>query len=185
MQIKTPTKNNLHISNSIITNEWHPTKNGSLTPRDVTVNSNKKVWWLCSHGHEWLATVNERSHGNSCPYCSNKKVNDENSLQPLNPPPAEESHPPKNESLTPKDVTTHSNKKVSPENCLQTVNPNLAKEWHPTKNGSLTPRDVTAISHDQVWWLCSKGHEWKAAISSRSKGQGCFYCSYMQRGKRQ
>ena len=25
--------------------EWHPTKNGDLTPKDVTYGSNKKVWW--------------------------------------------------------------------------------------------------------------------------------------------
>jgi hypothetical protein len=26
--------------------EWHPTKNGDLTPDDFTHGSNKKVWWL-------------------------------------------------------------------------------------------------------------------------------------------
>ena len=33
--------------------EWHPTKNGDLTPRDVTHGSKKKVWWLCQNIHEW------------------------------------------------------------------------------------------------------------------------------------
>jgi len=181
---KTPIKNNLYISNPTIAKEWHPTKNEGLTPRDVTINSNRKVWWVCSNDHVWSATVSERIHGNSCPYCSGKKDDDEDIQEAINPAPAKECHPAKNESLTPRDVTAHSNNKVSPESCLQTVNPNLAKEWHPTKNESLTPRDVTAISHNQVWWLCSKGHEWKAAISSRSRGQGCFYCSYMHKRKR-
>jgi hypothetical protein len=180
---KAPTKNNLYISNPVIAKEWHPTKNGSLTPRDVTINSNRKVWWLCANDHVWSATVNERIQGKSCPYCSDKKVDDKNSPRVLNPSPAKEEPPAKKESLEPKDVTAHSNKKVSPENCLQTVNPDLAKEWHPTKNASLTPQDVTASSHNQVWWMCPKGHEWKAAISNRNKGQGCFYCSYMHRGK--
>jgi hypothetical protein len=122
-------------------------------------------------------------HGKSCPFCSGEKVDDENIPQALNPSTTEESHPAKNERLVQADVEVRAKKKVRSENCLQTVNPNLAKEWHPTKNKSLTPRDVAAFSRDQVWWLCSKGHEWKAAISSRSNGDGCFYCSYMQRRK--
>ena len=27
--------------------EWHPTKNGTLTPDDVTVGTLRKVWWRC------------------------------------------------------------------------------------------------------------------------------------------
>ena len=30
--------------------EWHPTKNGDLTPNDFTHGSGKKVWWLCPKG---------------------------------------------------------------------------------------------------------------------------------------
>ena len=180
---KTPSKTNLYISNPTIAKEWHPAKNGSFAPRDLTAYSNRKVWWLCPNDHVWQATVTERIHGNSCPYCSNEKVDAENIPQTLNPSQTEESHPAKNESLAQADMEARSKKKVSPENCLQIVNPNLAKEWHPTKNKSLTPQDVTAFSRDQVWWRCSKGHEWKAAISRRSNGDGCFYCSYMQRRK--
>jgi hypothetical protein len=180
MPSKIPPRN-LYINNPTIAKEWHPTKNGSLTPKDATLNFNRKVWWICSNDHVWSATVNERIQGNFCPYCADKKTEEEIIPKALNPSPAKESHPVNNKNLKQKDITAHSGKKVSPENCLQIVNPNLAKEWHPTKNGSLTPRDVTAFSHDQVWWLCSKGHEWKAAISNRSNGQGCFYCSYMHK----
>lgn len=49
--------------------EWHPTKNGDLTPWDVTLHSNKKVWWLCRKGHAWLATVNDRTWNHNCPVC--------------------------------------------------------------------------------------------------------------------
>ena len=28
-----------------------------------------------------------------------------------------------------------------------------------------------------VWWMCNKGHEWKAQINNRSNGRGCPYCS--------
>jgi len=180
---KTPSKTNLYINNPTIAKEWHPAKNGSFAPRDITAYSNRKVWWLCPNDHAWQATVTERIHGKSCPYCSGAKVDDENIHQALNPLQEEESHSAKSESPVQAGMEARSKNKVSPENCLQTVNPNLAKEWHPAKNKSLTPKDVAASSRDHVWWLCSKGHEWKAAIYSRNNGDGCFYCSYMQRRK--
>jgi hypothetical protein len=47
--------------------EWHPTKNGDLTPRDVTATSDKAVWWLGQCGHAWEATPGFKSRGNVCP----------------------------------------------------------------------------------------------------------------------
>lgn len=35
--------------------QWHPTKNGSVTPADVRPNSFKKRWWKCEKGHEFEA----------------------------------------------------------------------------------------------------------------------------------
>ena len=52
-----------------IANEWHPTKNGALMPQDVTLHSNKKVWWKCERGHEWQTSVSHRSNGRRCPVC--------------------------------------------------------------------------------------------------------------------
>ncbi len=62
--------------------EWHPTKNGNLTPHDITVGCNKSVWWKCSKcGYEWKAIVESRGLGHrGCPKCagkiSSKGVND-------------------------------------------------------------------------------------------------------------
>ncbi|MCE5211048.1 MAG: zinc-ribbon domain-containing protein [Deltaproteobacteria bacterium] len=106
------TENNLLIFNPKLAWEWHSTSNGSLTPRDVRPFSNKKVWWKCSKGHEWVATVSNRSNGQGCPYCANQKVNAENCLQTVNPDLASQWHPSLNGSLTPMDVTAGSNKKV-------------------------------------------------------------------------
>ena len=53
--------------------EWHPTKNGELTPRDVTPGSHMKVWWICSQGHEWKTRVAHRTGGHGCPRCNNSK----------------------------------------------------------------------------------------------------------------
>jgi hypothetical protein len=57
-----------------IATEWHPTKNGSLTPNDVFCGSGKRVWWQCSvnREHEWITSINNRtnpSNNNCCPIC--------------------------------------------------------------------------------------------------------------------
>jgi hypothetical protein len=59
---------------------------------------------------------------------------------------------------------------------LQIINPELSKEWHPTKNGKLTPMDVLPRSSEKAWWICSRGHEWKASIYFRNRGAGCPRC---------
>ena len=200
-------ENSLRTVNPSLAKEWHPTKNNNLTSRDVTSGSNKNIWWLCSNGHEWQARICNRMNGTGCPYCSNKKVNEENCLQTINPTLAKEWHLTKNHNLSPSDVTAGSHKKVwwqcskghewneivyernkgnncpycsghrvNDENCLQTINPTLAKEWHPTKNGNLTPKDVTIGVGKKVWWLCSREHEWEAAVYSRNDGNDCPYC---------
>lgn len=65
--------NNLTVLDREISEEWHPTKNGELTPYDVTAGSNRKVWWICEHGHEWQARIDSRTNGgNGCPYCRRK-----------------------------------------------------------------------------------------------------------------
>ncbi len=51
------------------------TRNGALTPRDVTLGSHKKVWWTCSLGHEWEASVHSRTQNfRGCPYCTGRNV---------------------------------------------------------------------------------------------------------------
>lgn len=54
--------------------QWHPYKNGKLTPEKVKAGSHKKIWWVCEKGHEWQAPVYSRTHGNGCPVCSNRKI---------------------------------------------------------------------------------------------------------------
>ena len=49
--------------------EWHPTKNGRLTPKNVSSTYDKKIWWLCENGHEWEATIQDRVKGERCPDC--------------------------------------------------------------------------------------------------------------------
>lgn len=61
-------------------------------------------------------------------------------------------------------------------NDLETLFPDIAKEWNYDKNKTLIPSKVLSGSHRKVWWICTKGHEWKAEIKSRTEGQNCPYC---------
>ena len=98
----------------VLAKEWHPTKNGDLTPQSVTSGSNKKVWWQCEKNHEWQSTINNRtSNKNNCPYCSGRyPVIGENDLATTSPSLSKQWHPSKNGDLTPQSVTSGSNKKV-------------------------------------------------------------------------
>lgn len=94
--------------------QWHPSKNGKLTPQEVTSASNKRVWWKCPRGHEWQTAVYSRTQDfTDCPYCTNRKVlagfNDLATVQPRL---AALWHPSLNGALTPKQVTAGSKKKV-------------------------------------------------------------------------
>lgn len=105
--------NDLATLNTELAKEWHPTKNEGLTPQQIALHSNKKVWWQCIEGHEWQQSVNIRNRGNRCPYCAGQKVLiGVNDLATLNPKLASEWHPTKNGDLTPSDFMPGSNKKA-------------------------------------------------------------------------
>ena len=65
---------------------------------------------------------------------------------------------------------------VSQENSLYAQFPELAQEWDVKKN-KMSPQEVAPFSDKKAWWLCSRGHSWKAVIGSRSYGNGCPKCS--------
>ena len=105
--------NDLATRNPALAAEWHPTKNGELTPKDVMPGTNKKVWWICKNGHEWENSISVRNSGNGCPFCTNQRVlPGYNDLATLNPKLALEWHPTKNGDLTPSDFVAGSNKKA-------------------------------------------------------------------------
>jgi len=59
---------------------------------------------------------------------------------------------------------------------LTVTHPDLCLEWS-DRNFPFTPDEEHFRSNSRVWWICSKGHEWKAEISLRAYcGSGCPYC---------
>lgn len=104
--------NNLAVANPALAAEWHPTKNGQLKPNRVTPSSGHRAWWRCSNGHEWESVVRDRNTGTGCPYCTNRKVNEENSLRAKHPLLAEEWHPKRNRKVSPDNVTPGSTRVV-------------------------------------------------------------------------
>ena len=103
----------LMITNPTLAKEWNNEKNGNLKPDMVSANSNKKVWWKCSQGHEWQTNISNRNNGAGCPFCAGKQVlKGYNDLATVNPTLAKEWNNEKNGNLKPDMVSANSNKKV-------------------------------------------------------------------------
>jgi very-short-patch-repair endonuclease len=188
----------LSLKNPKLASEWHPSKNGSITPDDVAAGTNNFAWWICEQGHEWEARINSRNRGTGCPICYGRFQEPLTKTHPIL---ALEWHPNKNGNLTPDDVTAGSTRKVywkcskcsypwpstitnrkhgngcpkcagkvvTEENALATINPDVLEEWHPTKNGKVTPDQIHAYSDKKVWWICKECiHEWRTTPNHRT-----------------
>lgn len=109
-----PGENDLAATHPELARQWHPSRNGGLTPHDVAAGTRRKVWWRCDRGHAWQAIVAARAgNGSGCPYCTGRMViPGENDLASQFPEIAAQWHPARNGTLTPECVTPYSNKKV-------------------------------------------------------------------------
>lgn len=194
-----PSINALSLTHPHLAAEWHPRKNGSLTPDQVVAGSSRQRWWRCAHGHDFVAAIASRVDGRGCGHCA--------SLAWLRPDIAATWHPTRNGSLTPADVVPGSskrawwhcgqhewrtpvqirlrgsgcpyctNRKVSSMNSMRATHPHLAREFHTSRNGDLTPDDIVAGTGRRLWWVCSLGHEWQATGDSRAnRRSGCPVC---------
>jgi len=180
--------------------QWHPTKNGKLTPYDVGLRGSSLIWWKCEVcGYEWQSSLANRTQRNKITKCFRCSC-----LAIKNVDIAKEWHPTKNKKLTPYDVSYGSDKNVWWKcqkcnfewearvqdrnkgegscplcNCLVTQSPHLAREWHPTKNKELTPCDVSYGSKKNVWWKCYLcDYEWQGMVYIRHEGQkNCIRCN--------
>lgn len=64
-------------------------------------------------------------------------------------------------------------------NDLATTHPKVAAQWDDNLNIGLTPEMVSKGSNEKVWWKCSEGHVWQAAVFSRTrkKASDCPICA--------
>ena len=107
-------KEKQHVSdNAQLMAEWDFERNLDVSPEQLTVGSNKRIWWICHKGHSYPAYIHHRVKGSGCPYCAGKKaIKGETDLLSQYPDIAIEWHPTKNGTLMPDTVTTGSSKKV-------------------------------------------------------------------------
>lgn len=113
--LKAVKSNCLATTQPELAKQWHPTKNGNLTPNDVVSLSNKRFWWKCpiSNDHEWETSIAHRvAHARNCPCCCHQKTVKSNCLNTTHPELAKQWHSIKNGKLTPNDVVAGSKKKV-------------------------------------------------------------------------
>ena len=137
--------------------EWHPDKNGEITPDKVSGSSREFAWWLCPVcGESYEKRISDRTNnGVGCPKCSSKKKSELG----------------RNQNLIPN------------ENDLATLFPDLIKEWDYEENKGIIPRDFTPGSDERVNWKCSVcGKKYLASICSRTHGSGCPVCGRKKAG---
>jgi len=71
----TPGVNDIASQAPHLLREWDWDRNMPLTPTMVAVSSSDRVHWLCSKGHSFPATANNRSNNDQgCPYCKNRRI---------------------------------------------------------------------------------------------------------------
>lgn len=146
----------LAAKSPLIAATWHPTKNGPITPHDVTFRSRYRAWWQCPvHAeHIWDTTVHDR-HRSGCPYCAGYRAR----------------------QTTPR---------IRYQTNLLQSNPALAREWHATRNRNLQPAQFTAGSSVVVWWQCPRDaeHVYQARINARTRKRApatCPTCATIRR----
>lgn len=95
--------NDLATCKAKLVEECWDWERNSLSPYEITAESNCKVWWICSCGNRVFSSPNSRP--DRCKYCMNQVLlKGFNDLQTLHPELATLWHPTKNGDLTAADV---------------------------------------------------------------------------------
>jgi rubrerythrin len=143
--------NSLVVLRPDLVQEWHPTKNGKLTPDLFGINSNESAWWRCKKcGHEWKTLIIHRAgkRNSGCPECAKTK---------------------KGETFT-------KNKAIE-RGSLAEKKPELLKQWAYDLNKVL-PTEIAVNYNKKAWWRCDIcGYEWESSPNNRNKNVGCPCCS--------
>lgn len=114
LELHSDGRNSLERLRPDLVEEWHPTNNGNLSPKDVGIGYGKKVWWKCTNcDHEWENLIRVKAnHG--CPYCVTGRLHSDrrNSLLNLDPGLSSEIHPDSLKAVDPNEESGHSRKRV-------------------------------------------------------------------------
>lgn len=132
-----------------IAEEWHPTKNGKLTPDLFTPGSSESVWWLCPKcGNEWHATIANRTAGHGCDNCATDR-----------------------RKITKKDTLLSKRGSIDKEWCLL--------DWDYETNEHGPEYYTNGSGEVVNWKCHKCGHKWKTAICDRTRDyrNGCPLCS--------
>jgi len=205
-------KQPISVTHPHLLDEWDWEYNNlmGLDPYKLTYGSHVEAGWVCKldSRHLWKATIKNRTLNNTnCRFCCNQEIFYENSIVFTHPDLAKEFDVSKN-NISIFSVSFGSTKEVwwaccnghswveSPNrrtakglvnSCricrsLGFLYPELGKQWDYEKNKD-TPFDVSFGSEQLAWWLCEKGHSWRARICGRTlNGNGCKYCSNQKAG---
>lgn len=133
--------------------EWHPTKNGNITPQMVSYGSEKQYWFQCKLGHEYKQTICSKTGKNKtkCPYCSGQKL-----LQGFN------------------DFEVW---------CKNNNREDLLREWNYEKNDKKPNEINKGTSKKIYWKCSKCEYEWQASVRKRGiEGRGCPACANNNKG---
>ncbi len=139
----------LKFLNPEIAREWHPTKNGKLTPDLFTPGSSEYVWWLCPQcGNEWQATIANRTKGHGCDSCATDR-----------------------RKITKKDTLLSKRGSIDKEWCLL--------DWDYEANEYGPEYYTNGSGEVVNWKCHKCGHKWRTAICDRTRDyrNECPLCS--------
>lgn len=95
-------KNDLFSLMPELAEQWDYDKNEGIRPENVSMYSNRRVWWKCPLGHSWRAPVSSRADLKGCPYCTGRRLlKGFNDLATVYPKIAAQWHPTLNGELKP------------------------------------------------------------------------------------
>jgi len=137
--------------------EWDYEKNKHLTPKDISYNSNKKVWWVCNVGHSYLQSPNQKNIKVNCPICV-KKIRAENTRLG----------------------------RIKNHGSLKSRDPEISKYWDYSINTD-SPEKYSIGSKKIVSWICSCGHKWEKNINEMTderRKRICPSCKIKRQTKR-
>lgn len=184
-------------SNEGLRTLWDAERNDEA-PEDVLLKSYRAAWWKCPAGHSFQRAPRIVSRDPSCPTCAlggislaqthpglAKRWDSEKNAAPPSSVPAmhtgarwwrcEEGHAFERSPLQMVADSGCPHCALAAES-LAARFPQIAAEWHPKKNDVV----ADAVEPDHLmsaWWVCAKGHEFRATVRSRTRGDGrCPVC---------